>query len=284
LVDLKLEQAYNDPRVSLVEGSVADADVRSQAFAIPVDVVFHLASVPGGAAEQNHDLGRRINLDATQLLLEDLGRQGRAGAQDRPRFVFASTVAVYGEALPAVVDESTLPAPALSYGAHKLASEILVADATRRGWVDGCSLRLPGVVARPGDGKGLMSAFMSQLFWKLAAGHAITLPVTAQGVAWWISAQACVHNLVHAPGVEAARWNPQRVAQMPALRLRMDEVVDALARRFGPDRRALVSYEPDARIERLFASYPPLLTPFADRLGFRHDGDADGLVANALMA
>ncbi len=283
LVDLAFDQPHPDDRVQQVAGSIADAAVRASAYTRPVDVVFHLASVPGGAAEKNYALGRSINLDATIGLLEDLrGQADLAGVA--PRFVFASTVAVYGESLPAVVDETTLPAPALSYGAHKLACEYLVADATRKGWVQGCSLRLPGVVARPGSGAGLMSAFMSQLFWKLAAGEPITVPVSPGGMAWWISAHACVGNFVQAAWIEPGALNPQRCYQMPALHLTVAQVVDAMATRFGSNRKPLVTYAPDPLIERLFAQYPPLYTPAAERLGFRHDGSVVQLVEQALRA
>ena len=278
-VDVAFEAPHADARVTHITGSIADATVRAKAYAAPVDAVFHLASIPGGAAEKNYDLGRSINLDATVGLLEDLRGQAQP-----PRFVFASTVAVYGEKLPAVVDENTLPAPALSYGAHKLAGEFLAADATRKGWVQGCSLRLPGVVARPGTGAGLMSAFMSQLFWKLQAGQAITVPVSPEGMAWWISAEACVANLLHAATLNAADLNAQRSYQMPALHLTMAQVVNALAARFGADRVGLVTYAPEPMIERLFARYPPLKTPVAERLGFRHDGDVNQLVERALAA
>jgi nucleoside-diphosphate-sugar epimerase len=243
------------------------------ALAEPVEAVFHLASVPGGAAEKAPDLGRRVNLDATAQLLSLLREQGT-----RPRFVFASTVAVYGHPLPAVVDEHTPPQPAMSYGAHKLAAEVLVADAARRGWVDACSLRLPGVVARPGDGAGLMSAFMSQLFWNLAAGEPIVLPVSAEGTAWWISVGACVDNLLHAAVFDTARLEARRVVQMPALHLPVQSVVDALARAHGETRRALVRHEPQEIVQRLFASYPPQ----ALALGFRHDGTADALARRAM--
>ena len=277
LVDTGFDGDHVDPRVTQIAGSIADANVRVVAYSSPVDAVFHLASIPGGAAERDHALGRAINLDATLGLLEDLRGQPRP-----PRFVFASTVAVYGEALPEVVDEHTLPAPALSYGAHKLMGETLVADATRLGWVQGCSLRLPGVVARPGDGAGLMSAFMSQLFWKLAANEPITVPVSPEGVAWWISVGACVDNLLHAASVDPERLNSRRSYQMPVLRLSIAEVVDSLAARFGTDRKALVTYAPDLLVERLFATYPPLLTPHAEALGLKHDGDVNTLIERAM--
>jgi nucleoside-diphosphate-sugar epimerase len=171
-----------------------------------------------------------VNLDATVRLLELLRAQAEA-TQVVARLVFASTVAVYGETLPTFVDEDTRCAPALSYGAHKLAAEILIADAARRGWVEACSLRMPGVVARPGRGAGLVSAFMSQLFWKLPQVEPIVLPVSADGTAWWISVAGCVDNLVHAAGINNAALGPACVAQMPALHLSMHDVVDALVRR-----------------------------------------------------
>ena len=277
LMDLSFDAPHADARVAQVAGSIADAAVRAQAYATSVDAVFHLASILGGAAEKNYALGRAINLDATLGLLEDLRGQPRP-----PRFVFASTVAVYGEQLPTHVDERTLPAPALSYGAHKLMGETLVADVSRLGWVQGCSLRLPGVVARPGDGAGMMSAFMSRLFWCLAAGQPLTVPVSPEGVAWWISVGACVDNLLHAACVDHARLNARRSYQMPVLRLSMAQVVDALVARFGADRRALVRYAPDPLIERLFAAYPPLATPQAEALGLAHDGTVDQLITRAM--
>lgn len=274
--DLSLHGLPGDARLRPVTGSIADAGVLEQALAEPVDAVIHLASVPGGAAEANPDIGRRVNLDATARLLALLREQG-----GRPRFVFASTVAVYGDPLPAVVDEQTPAMPAMSYGAHKLAAEVLVADAARRGWVDACSLRLPGVVARPGDGAGLVSAFMSRLFWKLAAGETIVLPVRADGTAWWISVGACVDNLLHAAVIDTGQLDARRVVQMPALHLSIGAVVDALARRHGQPCRALVRHEPQERVHRLFASFPPLHTPRAVALGFRDDGSADAMVRRA---
>ena len=277
LMDIAFANPHADARVRQLAGSIADEALRAEAYAIPVDAVFHLASIPGGAAEKNYALGRSINLDATLGLLEDVRGQSK-----RPRFVFASTVAVYGESLPERVDEDTLPSPALTYGAHKLMGETLVADATRLGWVEGCSLRLPGVVARPGDGAGMMSAFMSQLFWKLAAGERITVPVSPQGVAWWISVGACVDNLLHAATVEPDRLQASRSYQMPVMRLTVAELVDALAARFGAERRARVRYAPEPLIQKLFASYPPLFTPRAEALGLRHDGTVEQLITRAL--
>lgn len=265
-------------RVTRIEGSVADAATRRAALADAPDVVFHLASVPGGAAERDYALGRRVNLDATLGLLEDLR------GDTRPRLVFASSVAVYGELPAGPVCPATPTNPALTYGAHKLVGEVLVADATRRGWVEGCSLRIPGVVARPGSGEGLISAYMSRLFHGLAAGEPVTVPVSPQGKSWWISVATCVDNLVHAATVPVDRLPARRCVQMPALWLSAAEVVDAVAERLGPGCRDLVRYQPDPRTDRQFAAYPDLDTREAEAAGFRHDGTPARLVERALHA
>jgi D-erythronate 2-dehydrogenase len=278
LADISIDGSYSDLRVQRIQGNLNDAVIVEKMFSTKPQAVFHLASMPGGAAEKNYELGRQNNLDATVALL-DACRKLPAP----PLFVFASTVAVYGESLPSLVTDQTLPAPVLSYGSHKLISEYLIADATRKGWVNGCSLRLPGVVARPGTGAGLMSAFMSQVFWKLAANQPIVMPVSANGTAWWISAKTCVSNLLHAAKINKEQFTQSRAYAMPALHLPMSSVVNALADHFGRDRHNLVTWQPEPMIERLFANYPPLRTDAADALGFRHDGDAHQLVANALL-
>lgn len=277
-LDVAFDGGPAPERVTRIAGSVADADARRAALAERPDVVFHLGSVPGGAAERDYALGRSVNLDGTLGLLEDL----RGDTQ--PRFVYASSVAVYGELSSEPVGPATPTNPALTYGAHKLVGEVLVADASRRGWVEGCSLRIPGVVARPGAGDGLISAYMSRLFHGLAAGEPVTVPVSPQGKSWWISVAACVDNLVHAATLPVDRLPRGRCVQMPALWLSAAEVVDALVERFGPGCRELARYQPDPGTDRQFAAYPDLDTRDAEAAGFRHDGTPARLVEQALHA
>lgn len=279
LVDLAFDAGDRalDARLQHIAGSVADRGVLQRAIDTRPDCIFHLASVPGGAAERDPALGRSVNLQATLNLLDAC----QALAQP-PRFIYASSIAVYGDCLPAVASEDLLPAPAISYGAHKLACEILLADASRRGWVDGCALRLPGIVARRDENAGLASGFMSQLFWRLAEGREITLPVSPTGSCWWMSATTCVDNLLHMARMDSAGWSPQRSYQMPVLHLAVAEVIDVLAQRFGASVKDRVRYAPEPFIDRVFARFPPLLTPRALQLGLRHDHDAQTLVANAL--
>lgn len=275
-LDLRLP-VWTDPRVHAVQGSFTDRAVLAQALTDRPDVVFHLASLPGGASEAQPALGRQINLEGTLNLLEALHNPGAP-----PNVVYASSVAVYGEALTGQVDDDTAPNPSLSYGAHKWIGEIALADAIRRGALAGCALRLPGVVARPGDGAGLISAFMSQLFWRLQDRAPIELPVHKQGTAWWISVQRCAANLRLAAEGDTRCLGPRRTALMPALHLRMEEVVEAVAGELGLDVAPLVTYRPDDRVDRLFARYPPLQTRLGEALGLASDGTASALVRAVL--
>ncbi|MDH4566589.1 NAD-dependent epimerase/dehydratase family protein [Pseudomonas sp. BN414] len=277
LLDQRLDGFAEDHRLRLLEGSITDPTLLRRALADGMDVVFHLVSIPGGAAEREYGLGHQVNLLASLELLDQLRRAARPAV-----LVYASSVAVYGADLPKRMDEGLMPRPALSYGAHKLMVETQVSDLARRGEVDGRVLRLPGIVARPREPNGLRSAFMSDLMHALAAGEAYECPVSPSATAWWMSARCCVDNLLHAAGLD----NPgaQPIWQLPVLQLSVAQVVEALAEAFGDNRRDLVSYRPDDSLEALFGRYPPLRTPLARTLGFRHDGSAQALVRNALNA
>ncbi|EED68526.1 NAD-dependent epimerase/dehydratase family protein [Comamonas testosteroni] len=275
LSDLSLAGVRRDPRLVLEEGSVADRAVQQRLLRHQPEAIFHLASVPGGAAERDPVLGRGVNLEATLNLLETCQELEQA-----PRFIYASSIAVYGDTGTSSVSEDMTPSPAITYGAHKLACETLLADASRRGWVDGCSLRLPGIVARRDENPGVASAFMSQLFWKIAERKAITLPISPEGRCWWMSVKTCVNNLVHMAAMDSGPWSARRSYQMPVLHLGIDEVVQALAGCLGVDAAALVRYEPHPFTDKNFARYPQLSTPRAIAIGLRNDGSADELVRN----
>lgn len=277
LLDVHLSDVPSDPRIHSLTGSLAEPEVLAAALAHPAEVVFHLASVPGGLAERDYTLGRRVNLDATLALFEGLQRPTHP-----PRVVFASTIAVYGRLPMTPMDETAPLRPQLSYGTQKLIGELLLDDFSRRGGLDGIALRLPGIVARPPQPSGLLSAFMSDLFWRLRDGQAFVCPVAAEGTAWWMSAARCVDNLLHAARVPSAALVERRAVTLPVLHMSFAAVVDGLCARFGADRRQLVSYRPDPDLEQAFARYPALATPNAEALGFKHDGDLASLIERTL--
>ena len=206
-------------------------------------------------------------------------REGRARA---PRLVFASSVAVYGALGTQAVDERQGPQPTLSYGVHKWMTELLVADYGRRGDIDGCSLRLPGIVARPPTETGHGSAFMSQIFHALRARQMYTCPVSAQATAWWMSLQCCLDNLVHAARLPTRGMPTARCWQPPVLQSSVGDVVQAIAHAQGLDPKDWIRYAPDARTEALFGRLPALRTPQSEAAGFRHDGSLESLVTRVL--
>lgn len=246
-----------------------------------LDAVFHLASIPGGTAEANYELARQVNLDATIGLLErgraQVLRGGRA-----PLFVFASSIAVFG-AMPDPVTDDTLPRPAMTYGAQKLAAEVLVDDFSRRGWVDGRSLRLPGVLARPPARTGQLSAFLSDIIRELAAGRPFVCPMSAGATTWASSLPNVVDNLLHAAVLDiAAQAGGRRSFTLPTSRFSMAELVDAIAQVHGPQRIGRVRFEPDPMIEQRFGRFPPLDARAAMAAGFRGDASLAELVRRAL--
>lgn len=261
----------------LLEGDLGSAALLQRVADFRPEVVFHLAAVPGGAAESDYALGRRVNLDTTLALFEQLADRDRP-----PVVVYASSIAVYGTSLPEVVRPDTPLRPPLTYGAHKLACEILLADFSRRGLLDGRSLRLPGIVARPREPSGLASAFMSDMLHALRAGERFTCPVSPQATAWWMSAPCCAENLLHAAAMDVSGADPARAWPLPVLHLSIAQVIETCARLYGNDRRQLVTFEPNERLEAVFGCYPRLDDSAPRALGLRDDGSPDDLVRRAL--
>lgn len=277
LLDQELIDFSEDKRLRRLCGNIGDPTFIRRALADGVDVVFHLACVPGGTAEEQYSLGYQVNLLASLELLSQLRCLPVA-----PILVYASSISVYGSPVSTRMDEAAGLDPSMSYGAHKQMIEVAINDLTRRGDLDGRVLRLPGVVARPHKSSGLCSGFMGDLMRHFAKGEPYQCPVSPQASIWWMSASCCVENLLLAAELEASKLGRQRVWQLPVLRLSIAQVIDALAVSFGQDRRELIDFVPDAQLESLFASFPAMKTPLAKSLGFHHDGTAAALVRNSL--
>ncbi|MBU6267019.1 MAG: NAD-dependent epimerase/dehydratase family protein [Sphingomonadales bacterium] len=260
----------------VVAGDLGDGAVRAAALAGGCDAVIHLATVPGGAAEADPAASRRINIDAMyDLLLE------AAAAGKRPRFVYASSIAVYGDPLPAFVDDATPLAPKMIYGGHKAMMEHAVAMFSHRSLIEGVTVRLPGILARPKGPSGMKSAFMSDLFHALKAGAEFTCPVSPGATIWAESVARCADNFIAALSLDTALLPSGRAVTLPALRVTMGDLGAEIARQCGVS-GALVRYQPDAALEAAFGAQPPLATRAAERAGFAHDGDLATLVASAL--
>jgi nucleoside-diphosphate-sugar epimerase len=193
-----------------------------------VDAVFHLASLVSGGAEQNFELGTKVNLDATRDLLEACRLAGHC-----PKFIFASSIAVYG-GVHEVTDE-TPPAPRLSYGAQKLVCEVLIDDYTRRGFIDGRALRLPAVLVRPGGPNTAVSGWSSAIIRESLAGRDYVCPVRPDTRLACISLKKVVQSFLHAFQVEDL--GSRRTLPLNGISVSAQEMADAVKGkvRFVPD-------------------------------------------------
>lgn len=255
-----------------IVGDLADSDFIASLTEPGFDQVFHLASLPGAQAELEAERGFTANVEAPLQLARRIAAR-RLGT----RFVFASSIAVYGVLGPGRVTDATPTRPQMSYGSHKLMTEIFLSDLSRRGELSAISVRFPGLVARPPGACGHGSAFMSDIFHKIAYDEPYACPVPASASCWWLSRSAAVEVLIHAAGLPStdATW-----AQPPVLRATLAEVAAATERVTG--KRARVSWGNDAPLTRLFGAMPELDASTALKLGFRADPDLDSLARAAL--
>jgi nucleoside-diphosphate-sugar epimerase len=263
-----------DPRLRCFAGDIAAPGAIAAALDPETTSVFHLAAVVSGGAEADFDLGYRVNLDGTRLLLEQCRKLGGA-----PRLVFASSVAAFGGSLPEVLDDSTIANPQTSYGAQKVIGEYLVTDYTRKGFVDGRSLRLPTIVVRPGRPNLAASSFASGIIREPLNGAAAECPVPFETGIWLLSPRRVVEALVHAHDLPASAWGTSRVVNLPGITVSVREAVAALARIAGPAVASRVQHKPDPRIEAIVRTWPVRFrTPRALALGFAADPGIDDVI------
>ncbi len=241
------------------------------------DGVFHLASAVSGECEADFDLGLRSNLDSTRALLDAMRARVLAGHAPA-RLVFSSSVAVFGPdpavPLPALVTDTTLPAPQTSYGTHKLVCEHLIADWTRKGFVDGRSARLMTVTVRPGRPNGAASSFFSGIIREPLAGETAVCPVDETVSHPMTSVRATVDGLIAVYEASREAFGGRLALNLPALNVTVRQMLDALEAVAGPAVRARVRFERDERIAGIVAGWSRGAT--ADRaaaLGLRPEPD-----------
>ena len=263
--------------LTLVEGDLVETAAIDACFEAKPSACIHLAAVPGGTAEQDPMLSLRVNVEGTVALMNRL-----AATNVAPRFVYASSIAVYGDPLPPEgVDDETPLRPKLYYGAHKLMAEAALATLSRRGELDGVGLRLPGIVARPKGPSGMKSAFMSDIFHALRSGEDIALPVSREATLWLMSVQTCADNLIKALSLDSNQMPENRVVTLPALQVNMADLVAQICAHLQTNSDG-VSYIPDPRLEAAFGTNPPLKAISAERAGLFGDRSTALLVENVL--
>ncbi|WP_462380683.1 D-erythronate dehydrogenase [Pseudomonas sp. Marseille-QA0892] len=264
----------NDPRVRSITGDVSDPERLAGCIDTKVSHVYHLAAIVSGQAEADFDLGMRVNLDATRALLEACRQRAR-----QPKFVFASSLAVFGGTLPERVAETQAPMPQSSYGAQKAIGELMVNDYSRKGFIDGRVCRLPTISVRPGRPNAAASSFASGIIREPLAGEPSACPVPLDTQLWLCSPQTVIRNLVHAGRVDGEALGAHRTLNLPGICVTVSDMLESLERLAGPEARARVTLEPDERIQRIVCSWPgdfDIDRPL--KLGFAVDDGIDALV------
>ncbi|MGF6853111.1 D-erythronate dehydrogenase [Paraburkholderia sp. CI3] len=263
LLDVVRAHDYGDARVRTEVGDIAERSVLERVIDDQTSAIFHLAAIVSSQAEADFDLGMRINLDASRLLLEICRQRGH-----QPRVVFTSSVAVYGGDLPAVVQDDTALNPQSSYGAQKAIAELLLNDYSRRGFVDGRVLRLPTISVRPGRPNAAASSFASGIVREPLNGEEAVCPVAGSTRLWLLSPRKAIESLIAGLELDGAALGKQRVLNLPGLSVSVDEMIAALREVAGEAVANRIVRQLDERIEKIVGSWPGAWdTSRAERLG-----------------
>ncbi len=266
----------DDPRLTYVSGDIADPAFVDGLFAEPPDAVFHLAALMSGGAEKAFETGYRANLHGTLHLLEAARRAGNV-----PRFVFTSTIATYGGDLPDIVPESQRLTPQSSYGTQKAIGELLVNDYSRRGFVDGRSLRLPIIAVRGGAPSTATSAWASDIVREPLSGRRYVSPVLPDDSGFLLSPRRAIEGLIIGHDSAAESWGRDRSVMMAGLACSAAELVAAVERAGGQKAADLVEWRADPFIRDIVTTWP---TSFrlekARRIGLAADASVDEIVRN----
>jgi nucleoside-diphosphate-sugar epimerase len=274
LLDIAAGPPIDDARVHTIAGDLADPAVIEHALTADTDSVFHLAAVVSGQAEAEFDVGMRVNLDATRALLEQCRRLTAP-----PKFVFTSSLAVFGGPLPDPVPDNAPVTPQASYGAQKAMGEFLVYDMTRKGYIDGRSLRLPTVTVRPGKPNKAASSFASGILREPLAGVESVCPVAPTTKMWVTSPRAVIGNLILGHEAPASAFTYTRSINVPGLSVAVGDMVSALRRVAGDAVADRVKWQLDPAIDRIVSTWPSNFEPkLGPSLGMKGDADIESII------
>ncbi len=245
-------------KVTTRDADLATPGVAGEIVASKPDVIFHLAAIVSGEAEADFEKGYRVNLDGTRLLFEAIRK---VGGGYRPRVVFTSSIAVFGAPFPEAIGDEFFETPLTSYGTQKAIDELLLADYTRRGFMDGIGIRLPTICVRPGKPNKAASSFFSGIIREPLAGQEAILPVSEDVRHWHASPRTAVGFLVHAAGLDGERLGNRRNLSMPGVSVTVGEQIAALRKVAGDAVAKRIRHQPDETIMRIVAGWPRNFAP-----------------------
>ena len=265
-IDLRTEDA------SSAEASAALAVLRP-------DLVFHLAAIISGEAERDFDKGYRINLDGMRNLLEAIRQESVRGGHYVPKLVFSSSSGIFGAPFPEAIGDEIHVTPLTSYGTQKAIGELLLADYSRRGFVEGVGVRFPSIVVRPGKPNASAGGFFSGIIREPLQGQEALLPVGDEVVFTHASPRSAVGFLLHAAGLSRDELGPRVNLSMPGVLVNVGEQIAALRRVAGEKAVRLIRRAPDKAVTDIVSSWPGAFDPRrALALGFRAERDFDEII------
>jgi D-erythronate 2-dehydrogenase len=262
--------------VDCIAADMAQPATAQQLIAQRPEVIFHLAAIVSGQAEADFDTGYAINLDATRHLFDAI----RAQPGYCPKVIFSSSIAVFGAPLPDIIPDDFHLTPRSSYGTQKAMGELLLADMTRKGHMDGIALRLPTICIRPGAPNKAASGFFSGILREPLSGKRAILPVRDTLRHWFASPRAATGFFLHAAGLDTRRLDGQTALNMPGLSATVADQIAALQAYAGTDATGLIDRVPDAAISAIVETWPRAFDARrATALGFQADAGFDKIIA-----
>ena len=242
------------------------------------DVIFHLAAIVSSDAEANFEKGYSINLDGTRYLFEAIRVENEAAGY-RPRLVFTSSLAVFGQPLPDVIPDDFVLAPLSSYGTQKAICELLLGDYSRRGIFDGIALRLPTICVRPGKPNKAASGFYSAIIREPLVGQEAVLPVPKDLRHWFASPRSAVGALIHAASIDLSGLGARRSVNLPGVSATVGDQIEALRRVAGARAVSLIKEVPDPDVLKIVSSWPQAFAAErAKKLGFTAESSMDEII------
>ena len=263
-----------------ISGNLTDPGATERLAAYRPDVIIHLAAVVSGEAEADFEKGWQVNMFATWSLLEALRSEHVASAGAYvPRLVFASSIAVFGAPFPEAIEDDFLSAPLTSYGAQKATCDLMVGDFSRKGFVDGLSIRLPTICVRPGKPNKAASGFFSGIIREPLNGQEAVLPVPETVRHWHASPRSAVGFLSHAATLDTGLLDGRRALNMPGVSCTVAEQIEALREVAGPEVVSRIRTEPDPAIIDIVQGWPRNFEATrAMALGFTADKDFRSII------
>ncbi len=255
---------------------LAKPDAPAVLLASKPDLIFHLAAVVSGEAEQNFDKGYAVNLDGTRNLFEAVRAMGDGY---RPRIVYTSSIATFGAPYNGPIADDFFHTPLSSYGTQKAICELLLADYTRRGFFDGIGIRLPNICVRPGKPNAAASGFFSNIIREPLAGREAVLPVSDDIGQTHASPRATTEFLLHGATLDSAKLGARRTLMMPGVRASVAEMIAALRRVAGDSVVTRIKRVPDPAVMAIVAGWPTMFdTKRALALGFQAEPSFDSII------